>query len=91
MRINWSNEAIRDLRRLRQFLVGVSPRASQQVFEALRHAPKRLLVHPRLGSRLEDIGDRDVRRLIMGDYELRYEIGDSGIVVLRIWHAREDR
>lgn len=41
--------------------------------------------------RLEGFDPREVRRLIVGDYELRYEINDDGIVVLRIFHGLEDR
>ena len=34
---------------------------------------------------------RDVRRVIVGDYELRYEVTENLIYILRLWHAREDR
>jgi hypothetical protein len=29
--------------------------------------------------------------LIVGQYELRYEIVDDMIYILRLWHTREDR
>jgi cupin superfamily acireductone dioxygenase involved in methionine salvage len=32
-----------------------------------------------------------VRRVIVGEYEVRYEVRGSGIFVLRLWHTREDR
>jgi hypothetical protein len=32
-----------------------------------------------------------VRRLLIGHYEMRYEIRRETIVVLRVWHTREDR
>ena len=41
--------------------------------------------------RLEEFDPREVRRILVGDYELRYEIQTSTIYVLRLWHAREDR
>lgn len=34
---------------------------------------------------------REVRRILVGEYELRYEIRDSIVYVLRLWHTREDR
>jgi len=34
---------------------------------------------------------REVRRIIVGDYELRYEIADATIFILRLWHSRENR
>jgi hypothetical protein len=50
-------------------------------------AAEQLLTYPQLGERLAGFAPRDVRRLIVGDYELR----DTTITVLRLWHGREDR
>jgi len=32
-----------------------------------------------------------VRRILVAQYEVRYEIRDAVIYVLRLWHTREDR
>ncbi|MGZ8160407.1 MAG: type II toxin-antitoxin system RelE/ParE family toxin [Methylobacter sp.] len=34
---------------------------------------------------------REVRRILVGRYEMRYEIQDSTAYILRLWHTREDR
>ena len=34
---------------------------------------------------------RDVRKVLVGDYEIRYEVTDIDVFVLRIFHTREDR
>ncbi|MER0215691.1 MAG: type II toxin-antitoxin system RelE/ParE family toxin [Nitrosomonas sp.] len=47
--------------------------------------------YPQLGVKLEEFLPRDVRRMIIGDYELRYELTDEAIYILRLWHGREDR
>jgi hypothetical protein len=54
-------------------------------------APTKLLGHPRLGERLDEFAPREVRRFLVGHYEMRYEINGSVIYVLRLWHTREDR
>lgn len=60
--------------------------------QELRAAPAPLLMgHPRLGPRLEEFSPREVRRLFVGDYELRYEIVGETVTVVRLWHAREER
>lgn len=41
--------------------------------------------------RLHAYEPRDVRRIVVGHYELRYEIARDTIFVLRIWHTREQR
>jgi hypothetical protein len=44
-----------------------------------------------MGMRLEQFGDREVRRIIVADYEIRYEIIDETIWILQLWHGKEDR
>jgi len=41
--------------------------------------------------RLEAYLPREVRRLIVGDYEVRYEIAYDVVSILRIHHVLEDR
>jgi hypothetical protein len=36
-------------------------------------------------------GDREVRRVLVQKYEVRYEIAGSDLYVLRVFHTREDR
>jgi plasmid stabilization system protein ParE len=61
------------------------------VVERLTAAPDVLLRQPKIGTPLGDFSPRDVRYLIVGDYEMRYElVGDTAWIV-RLWHTREDR
>lgn len=53
-------------------------------------APDSLLDYPRIGEKLEAYAPREVRRIIVGNYELRYEIADATIFILRLWHCREN-
>jgi plasmid stabilization system protein ParE len=52
---------------------------------------KRIPAHPRLGMRLPEFAPREVRRILIGDYEIRYEIAERDVIVVRIFHTREDR
>jgi hypothetical protein len=61
------------------------------VVQALTAAPTVLLTNPRLGEQLFEFAPREIRRLLVGQYELRYEIQEATIFVLRLWHSREDR
>lgn len=47
--------------------------------------------YPRIGERLDAYAPREVRRIIVGDYELRYEISAASILILRLWRCREAR
>lgn len=91
MLLQWTTSANRDLVRLHAFLHPVNPRAATQAVQQLVGAAEQLLKYPKLGVRLTEFSPRNVRRMIVGDYELRYELTDTGIIVLRLWHGREDR
>ena len=91
MEVIWTAKALSDLTRLHDFLAPVNRRAAAGVVQSLAAAPTRLLEHPRIGQRLEQFEPREVRRLLVGQYEIRYEISQSIIYILRLWHTREDR
>ena len=91
MRVRWTSRATSDLVRLHDHLKPVAPEAAARVIRQLANAPGKLVDYPRLGEKLEAFEPREVRRIIVGNYELRYEIADGSILILRLWHCRENR
>jgi plasmid stabilization system protein ParE len=91
MELKWTSKALSDLARLYDFLAPVNKPAAVRAVQALAAAPTSLLVNPRIGEKLEEFEPREVRRILVGRYEMRYEIQESMIYVLRLWHTREDR
>lgn len=91
MDLKWTSKALSDLARLYEFLAVVNKPAAAHTVQALTAAPTSLLANPRIGESLEEFEPREVRRLLVGHYEMRYEIQESTIYVLRLWHTREDR
>lgn len=91
MKLQWTSKAHNDLSRLYDFLAKSNAKAAAKTVRALAAAPERLLSQPRIGEPLEGFEPREVRRLLIGLYEMRYEIRQKIIFVLRIWHTRENR
>ena len=91
MELKWTRQALSDLTRLYEFLSAVNQQAAARTVQALTTAPTTLLNNPRIGEQLFEFESREVRRIIVGRYEMRYEIRESTIYVLRLWHTREDR
>ena len=91
MRIKWTGKVSSDLVRLHEHLRPVAPEAAARIVQQLARAPDRLLDYPRIGEKLDAYAPREVRRIIVGNYELRYEIADATIFILRLWHCRENR
>lgn len=90
MKIQWTSKASLDLVRLHEHLRPVAPDAAARVIRQLAHAPDRLLDYPRIGEKLEAYAPREVRCIIVGNHELRYEIANATIFILRLWHCREN-
>ena len=91
MVLKWTSKALSDLARLYDFLAPVNKPAAARTVQALTTAPTTLLANPRIGEKLEEFEPRDVRWILVGHYEMRYEIQESTIYMLRLWHSREDR
>lgn len=91
MELRWTRKALSDLTRLHEFLVPANPSAAARAVQALTRAPTLLLTNPRIGEQLFEFEPREVRRLLVGHYEIRYEVRDSTVFILRLWHTRENR
>lgn len=91
MELRWTSRALSDLALLYEFLAPLNKPAAARVVQALTKAPAILLTNPRIGEQLFEFAPREVRRLLVGDYEMRYEIQASIIYLLRLWHTRENR
>ena len=91
MELKWTSKAFSDLARLHDFLAPVNKPAVARAVQALTKAPTILPTNPCIGEQLFQFESREVRRILVGEYEIRYEIQGSIIYVLRLWHTREER
>jgi plasmid stabilization system protein ParE len=91
LNIIWGSDSLADIARLHRFVAVGDPDAARQIVEHILSAPEKLREFTRLGERLEVYTPREVRKLIVGRYEMRYEILPDMIFILRIWHVRENR
>ena len=91
MELKWTNKGLSDLARLYEFLAPVNKATATRTVQSLTRAPEQLLANPRIGEKLFEFEPREVRRILVGQYEMRYEIQNETIYVLRLWHTREER
>ena len=91
MELKWTSKALSDLVRLYDFLTPLNKPVAARTVQALVAAPASLRVNPRIGEKLDEFDPREVRRILIDRYEIRYEIHESTIYVLRLWHTRENR
>lgn len=91
MRVVWTPESVDALVHIHDYLNRVNPQAADAAVLAPTSASLRLTDFPRLGERLERFRDREVRHLIVGSYDIRYEIVGATIRVLDVWNTRQQR
>jgi plasmid stabilization system protein ParE len=91
MELKWTNKGLSDLARLLEFLVPVNKAAAIRAVQSLTKAPEQLLANSRIGEKLFEFERREVRRILVGQYEMRYEIQNETLYVLRLWHTRQER
>jgi len=89
-RVRWTSKALSDLARLHGFLAIGSKAAADRAVKSLTAAAGSLAAHPRLGEHLDQFEEREVRRLLVGQFELRYEVAGGNVFILRLWHSREE-
>jgi addiction module RelE/StbE family toxin len=92
-RLIWLPEAVTDIQRLHQFIQRHNPAAARRAVERIKKAAARLQEHPASGKPVSKL--TDFRDLLIpfgnGNYVLRYRLVGPLVVIVRVWHSREDR
>lgn len=90
MNLRFAPEAVEDLVRLRNFIEEKNPTAAQRIANDLILGLEKLKVFPEIGLKVERAFEpQRIRDLFVGNYTVRYLIGDEEVVLLRIWHGKE--
>lgn len=91
MIIKWTTSAEHDLHRVYEFLAITNLDIAIQTVKQIIKGIEEIQSFPELGMKLTGFEDRNVRHLIIRNYEIRYELTDKAVYVLRLWHFREKR
>jgi len=89
--IHYTDRAISDLTRLREFIAKKNPTAANRVASGLKHEINKLDVFSKIGVKVAYVVNPEkIRDLFIGNYTVRYLIVNDDVVILRIWHDREN-
>lgn len=93
--INWLPGALQDMARLRQFIKKENPVATKKAGQRILSAVNILLKNPEAGMPSPDEDCDAFRDLYVpfgrGGYTIRYRIKQQTIIIVRVWHSREER
>jgi plasmid stabilization system protein ParE len=92
VKLVYTDVAVEDLKRLRQFIAVHDPSAAARIATDLIDRIALLPEFPRMGRPVELAPvPESVRDVIFGKYVVRYSVHASAIIVLRVWHGLEER
>lgn len=93
MKVIWLPQAQGDVQRLFDFLLERDPLAAERAARAIQTGARRLAEHPQIGRPMNDESGR--RELLVpfgaGAHVIRYLSRSESVVVIRVWHSREER
>jgi addiction module RelE/StbE family toxin len=89
MKVAYTARAGRDFIRLRDFIRKKNPQAAQKASRQLKKNIDALVSQPQMGTPVKEL--EDFRELVARDYIVRYRVLSDEIVILNIWHGKEDR
>ncbi|WP_077531133.1 type II toxin-antitoxin system RelE/ParE family toxin [Vreelandella utahensis] len=90
MKLVYTDEAIDDLKRLREFIAVHNPSAAGRIATELVSKIELLPDFPRMGTPVELAPVPDsIRDMVFGKYIVRYSVHVSAIIILRVWHELE--
>lgn len=85
--LRWTEQAVQDLESIRDFIERDSPRYGRLVVERLVDATNRIEVFPMSGRMVPEIGKKEVRELIVGDYRVVYRLDSELAVLLTVYRS----
>ncbi|OZB38166.1 MAG: plasmid stabilization protein [Alishewanella sp. 34-51-39] len=91
MKLVYTNDAIEDLKRLREFIAVHNPTAASKIAAELIAKMELLPAFPRMGTPVHMAPVPDIiRDMVFGKYVVRYSVHASAVIVLRVWHELEN-
>ena len=90
MKLVYTDEAVEDLKRLREFIAVHNPSAAGRIATELVSKIELLPGFSRMGTPVEMAPVPDsIRDMVFGKYVVRYSVHVSAIIILRVWHELE--
>lgn len=93
--VSWLPDAVKDVARLREFIKQDNPIAARKAGQRILSAVKILIKNPEAGMPCADEDCELFRDLYapfgQGGYTIRYRIKQLTVVIVRVWHSREER
>ena len=86
----WADPAKSDLRTIHDFIASGSRYYAKKVVQDIMDRTNILEESPRIGRKVPEIADENIREIFVYSYRILYEIKSEKIYVIGIIHGRRD-
>ncbi|MFK8013302.1 MAG: type II toxin-antitoxin system RelE/ParE family toxin [Marinicellaceae bacterium] len=92
MKLSFSKDARSDLERLKEFIASKNPTTAFRIINEVIDRINKLVNFPDLGIQVKKAPVPDaLRDLYILDYHIRYLKLSKTIIIVRVWHQKENR
>lgn len=90
--IIWDEYAKLCLKRIQQHLKEneVDRETVEEIINKIINAPNRLFQFPKIGRLIKTSSKKEMRRILVKEYKIFYELKNNNIFILKVLHAKED-
>jgi len=85
--VNWTDQALDDLDCICLFIARDSPRYARIFAQRAFEATERLEEFPLSGRMVPEVGRKDIREVILGNYRIIYRVRDEEVEILTVHHG----
>lgn len=85
--VRWTDQAVDDLRSIREFIERDSPRYARLVAERLFEATSRIEIFPESGRIVPELSRDDVREIIVGEYRVVYRLEAEMATLITVFRS----
>jgi plasmid stabilization system protein ParE len=89
MKITWSPLAIERVSEIAEYISQDNLSAAQNWVDSIFQAVEPLLSSPQMGRVVPEVGRKEIRELIFGNYRVVFRCESTGISILTIRHGKQ--
>ena len=87
-RLIWSEQSVDDLRSIAEFIAKDSVKFAKLTVSKIRTTARYLIEHPYIGKVVTEIGKKEIREMIIGNYRLIYKVNiDKTVEIITVHHS----
>lgn len=87
-RVDWSRRALQDLESIAEYIATDSPTYAGIVVKKIVSQAKTLAKFPRVGRKVPEFDDDNIRELLVYSYRVIYRLQEDAVIIAAVIHGK---